>query len=282
MVNTPLPKPAAHNTTLYLYVAAVVLIWSTAYTLMYYAVYSGGFPAEWIPAARTVFPAIAITIYVYMRGLKLPPLMDSRWLWYGLMGFLGMTAPFFLHARGHAGGVESGMAAILTNGATPLFAIILAHIFVNTERLTLRKSIGFIIGFIGVVFLNLPEELSWRLITDWQAQSLFLLAAFCFAMAAIVAKRAPDTQASVGAAIMLITAAITALFIALPSGLPSGGFSNGVFTCAFRALYFLNWTVRYSLFKGHQIKRPFYDRADQLSRAGVRAHIWHCLSARSL
>jgi drug/metabolite transporter (DMT)-like permease len=226
-------KPETSKLRLYLIVALVVFIWSTAYTLMYYTVYSGGFPAEWIPAARTVLPAIAITLYVYSRGMKLPKLNDSRWLWYGLMGFLGMTIPFFLLALGNKHGVESGISSILTNGVTPLITIVLAHFFISSERLSWRKSIGFLIGFIGVVFLFLPENLNLNLIQNWQAQVFILLVALSYALAAIVAKRAPDTKASVGAAIMLITAAITALIIAVPSGMPSGDYSGGVLLALF-------------------------------------------------
>jgi len=218
---------------LYAYVIAVVLIWSSAYPLMYYAVFAGGFPSDWVPISRTLLPAIAITLYVYLRGHRLPPLKDMRWLWYGLMGVLGMTAPFLLQARGHAHGIESGLSSILINGGMPLMTIILAHIFINTERLTLRKSIGFIIGFIGVVFLFLPENLNLELVKNWQGQSYMLLCALSFAFAAIVAKRAPETQADIGAAIMLITAAVTALFLALLSDLPSGNFSNGVLLAVF-------------------------------------------------
>jgi len=226
-------KPETSKLRLYFIVAVVVFIWSTAYTLMYYTVYSGGFPAEWIPAARTILPAIAITLYVYSRGMKLPKLNDPRWLWYGLMGFLGMTIPFFLLALGNKHGVESGISSILTNGVTPLITIVLAHFFISSERLSWRKSIGFLIGFVGVVFLFLPENLNLNLIQNWQAQVFILLVALSYALAAIVAKRAPDTKASVGAAIMLITAAITALIIAIPSGMPSGDYSGGVLLALF-------------------------------------------------
>ncbi|MBL4852712.1 MAG: EamA family transporter [Robiginitomaculum sp.] len=218
---------------LYTMVAAIVLIWSTAYNLMYYTVYSGGFPAEWIPAARTILPALAITIYVYSRGMRLPNLRDKRWLWYGLMGFFGMTAPFLLLALGNERGVESGMSSILTNGVTPLITIVLAHFLVKSERLSWRKSVGFAIGFVGVVFLFMPENLDLKLIQNWQAQAFILMVALSYALAAIVAKRAPDTTASVGAAIMLITAAITALVIALPSGIPNGSYSGGVLLALF-------------------------------------------------
>ena len=214
-------------------VAAIVLIWSTAYNLMYYTVYSGGFPSQWIPAARTTLPALAITLYVYARGMKLPKLGDKRWLWYGLMGFFGMTAPFLLLAMGNERGVESGISSILTNGVTPLITIVLAHFLVKSERLSWRKSAGFTVGFIGVVFLFMPENLDLKFIQNWQGQMFILMVALSYALAAIVAKRAPDTSASVGAAIMLITAAITALVIALPSGMPDGNFSGGVLLALF-------------------------------------------------
>lgn len=219
------------NRLLYLLVASVVLIWSTGYTLMGYTI-QNGFPPSWIPVSRTLLPAIAITIFVYLSGLKLPKLTDKRWFWYGLMGFLGMTAPFYLQAKGQVH-VESGLASILINGGMPLFTIILAHFFVKSEPLSWRKSTGFIVGFIGVVFLFLPENLNLDLVKNWSAQSLILLVALSYALAAIVAKRAPDTASSVGAAIMLITAAATAIVLALGTGVPQGDFPNGVFIALF-------------------------------------------------
>lgn len=205
---------------------------------MYYAVYHGGFPAEWVPAARTTIPAIAITSYVYMLGHKLPPLTDSRWLWYGLMGFFGMTAPFYLLAKGNELGVESGMSSILINGVTPLVTIVLAHFFIKTERLSWRKALGFLIGFIGVVFLFLPEKMSLNLINNWHAQSFVLLVALSYALGAIVAKRAPDTPASVGASIMLITAAIIAFALAIPAEVSTPEITSGVLIALFALTIF--------------------------------------------
>ena len=218
---------------LYSIVALVVLIWSTGYTLMNYAIYVKGFPAEYMPLTRTILPALAITIYIYMRGDKLPRLRDNRWFWYGLMGFFGMTVPFYLLSKGYEFGVESGMSSILVNGAMPLFTIILAHVFVKSEPLTWRKTIGFIIGFIGIVFLFLPENPSWEFIQNWDAQSMFLLVALSYALASIVAKRSPETPASIGAAIMLITASVTALIIAAPAGMPNQSFPNGLIIALF-------------------------------------------------
>ncbi len=223
------PKP--ERPRLYFYVAAVVFIWATGYTLMGYTV-GQGFPPAWIPIARVSLPAVAITTFVYMRGLRLPKLNDKRWLWYGLMGFLGMTAPFFLQAHGQKT-VPSGISSILINGGMPLMTIVLAHFFVRSEPLSARKLIGFLIGFTGVVFLYMPENLSLELISDWKGQTFILSVALCYALASIVAKRAPETPASVGAAIMLLTAALTSVILAAFSGLPQAHIPNGVILALF-------------------------------------------------
>ncbi len=223
--------PKTSKSRLYFYVAAVVFIWATGYTLMGYTV-AKGFPPAWIPLARVGLPALAITAFVYLRGLRLPKMTDSRWLWYGLMGFLGMTAPFFLQGKGQQT-VESGISSILINGGMPLMTIVLAHFFVRSEPLSLRKFTGFIIGFIGVVFLYLPEDLSLDLVREWKGQTFILSVALSYALAAIVAKRAPKTPASVGAAIMLLTALASAFVIAAFSGLPKGEIPGGVILALF-------------------------------------------------
>lgn len=220
-----------NKTKLYILVASVVFIWATGYTLMGYTI-AQGFPPAWIPLARIGLPAFAITLFVYMQGHKLPRLNDPRWIWFGLMGFLGMTAPFFLQAHGQKT-VESGLSSILINGGMPLMTIVLAHFFVRSEPLSVRKLIGFLIGFIGVVFLFLPENISLELVGNWHGQMFILGVALCYALAAIVAKRAPETPASVGAAIMLLTALFTAIIIAGFSGLPKGDFPTGVIIALF-------------------------------------------------
>lgn len=194
---------------LWLLVPVTLLLWGTEYTLV------GTIDAQvvseaWQVAIRMVFAAILMVGFVYLRGNKLPGLSDKSWLSYATMGFIGMTIPFYLIARGYNEGVDSGLISILI-GVTPLFTVVLAHFFVKSEPLTKLKSVGFIVGFIGVCVLFLPKELSWGLVENWQAQALIILAAFGYASTSILGKRAPEQPASVGAALMLIGGAISAL-----------------------------------------------------------------------
>ncbi len=194
---------------LWLLVPITLLVWGTEYTLVG-TIDAAIISEAWQVAIRMIFAAMLMVAFVYLRGNKLPSLTNKSWLFYGTMGFIGMTIPFYLIARGYNAGVDSGLISILI-GVTPLFTVILAHFFVKSEPLTRLKSLGFFIGFIGVCVLFLPAELSWSLVDNWQAQALIILAAFGYASTSILGKRAPENPASVGAAMMLIGGAVSAL-----------------------------------------------------------------------
>lgn len=194
----------------------LILIWGSAYTMVGVGV--DYITPIWLVAYRLILGAVLVTAYVYYKGLKLPKLSDVRWRWYFILGMIGSVIPFFLLSTGQLK-VDSGITAIIV-GAMPLMTIILAHFFAN-ERLNLQKLLGFIIGFFGIVVLFLPDNLNLELVSDWTSQLLIVIAAFCYALTTVIAKRAPDTPSSVGAAMMLICAAPVALFAGMASGVPT-------------------------------------------------------------
>ena len=194
----------------------LIIVWGSAFTMIDVAVRSVS--PIWLVATRIILGAILVTAYVYMKGLRLPPLSHVIWRWYALLGMTGMVLPFFLVSVGQKT-IESGISAILI-GAMPLITIILAH-FATSEKMTRMKFFGFLIGFSGLIILFIPRDFSLSLISDWKAQSLILLAAFFYAITTVVAKRAPDTNSSLGAAMMLICAAIASTIWALIEGIPA-------------------------------------------------------------
>jgi drug/metabolite transporter (DMT)-like permease len=200
------------------YLAFLVLIitWGTAFTLVGYTV--DYISPAWMVSVRTLIAAVILVTYARLRSHKLPHLNDKRWIWYGFMGLVGIVLPFNLTATGQMT-VDSGLTSILV-GIMPLITIVLAHFLIKGEHLTWRKSIGFFIGFTGIVFLFLPEPFKWELIKNWRGQGLILLSAVCFSVLAITAKRAPKTSASIGAAMMLISAAFFSTLWAIPTGIP--------------------------------------------------------------
>ncbi len=204
------------NTALYIAAMLVILLWGTSYTLIGYSIKH--ISPAWLVAIRICIAAAFLISYTLMRGHRFPPLRDPVWRWYGVMGFLGMTLPFYLSAKAQMS-IDSGLTAVIA-GVMPLITIVLAHFFVRGETLNWRKGIGFIIGFMGIVFLFLPVSFKWNLIETWQAQGLVLIMATSYAVTTIIAKRATKTPASMGAAMMVLTAAIMSLLWAFSTGLP--------------------------------------------------------------
>ena len=201
---------------LYAIAATLIITWGLAYPMVSVAVRDVS--PMWLVASRTGIAAVLLVAYAKLRGHRFPSLKDKRWLWYGLMGMTGIVLPFFLFAKAQIT-VDSGICAII-GSAMPIFTIILAHFFAN-EALSWRKFIGFLIGFMGIVILFLPNNMSLELISDWRAQLLAVIAAFLYAVTTILAKRAPDTPPSLAAAMMVLCAAIVSGVMAVASGVPS-------------------------------------------------------------
>lgn len=193
----------------------LIIVWGTAFNMISVAVQY--IAPIWLVAFRCMLACVLITAYVLHKGYRFPPLRDVRWRWYFFLAMSGIVVPFFLTAKGQQS-VDSGVSAILV-GAMPLITIILAHFYAH-EPLSWRKILGFAIGFGGIILLFMPQNLSLELIANWRAQSLLLLAAFCYAVTTVVAKRAPETASSLGAAMMIFCAAIASLTWALSTGLP--------------------------------------------------------------
>jgi len=198
------------------YAITLILVWGSAFTMVDVAVIS--LSPIWLVASRIALAAVLVTAYIYFKGLRLPKLSDVRWRWYAVIGTTGMVLPFFLIGEGQKT-IDSGISAILV-GAMPLITIILAHFFTD-ERITPMKLIGFIIGFCGIIVLFLPKDFSLSLVSDWKAQVFVLMAAFCYGMTTVTAKRAPQTNSEVGAAMMLICGAVIAMVWALVEGIPA-------------------------------------------------------------
>ena len=221
----------------------MVIVWGSAFTLVSIGVKY--ISPLWLVTYRLIIGAIIVIIYVKFKGLNLPNIRDKRWIWYFAMGLIGMVIPFFLLSTGQVI-IDSGLTAIMV-GTMPLMTVILAHFFTN-EKLSITKIIGFIFGFIGIVILFLPSDFSIEITKNWFSQLIIIIAAFCYAVTTIIAKRAPDTPATIGACMMLICAATACLFVALLTGFPSSmppllgiltAFGLGVGSTAFASILLL-------------------------------------------
>jgi len=212
----PQKSPALSGLTLLAVALFLILVWGSAFTMVGVAVRT--LSPDWLVSYRMIVAALLVLAYSRFIGHQLPPLRDTRWIWYAVMAVTGASLPFVLLANGQKT-VDSGLTAILV-GTMPLITIVLAHFF-TAEKLTAMKLVGFLMGFIGIVVLFLPTDLSFALVSDWKAQLLILAASFCYAATTVIASRTPETPSPVGAAMMLIMgAALSTIWAAFVSGPP--------------------------------------------------------------
>jgi len=132
----------------YALLTILALIWSSAFFNIKIATYSYG-PVT-IAFLRIFFGAIPVVALCLYKKIKIEA-FSKDWYWFAAIGLINLVIPFFLIAYG-VQKVQSNLAAILM-ASTPLSATVLAHIFIENEKINFTKILGVLIGFSGIVFL---------------------------------------------------------------------------------------------------------------------------------
>ena len=123
-------------------------IWGSSFFNIKIATYS--FEPYTLALIRVIFAALFLVVFSIFFKIKINA-FSKNWKIYALVGLCNIAIPFSLIAVG-TNKVDSYLAAILMS-TTPLTGSILAHIFTKDEKITFFKSIGIILGFIGVLLL---------------------------------------------------------------------------------------------------------------------------------
>lgn len=162
---------------------ALSLVWGGSFFFQGVAVLE--LPTFTIVVARVGLAALCLWIILGLLGVAMP---RSRRVWAAFfgMGFLNNAIPFTLIVWGQAS-IGSGLASIL-NATTPLFGVLVAHILTDDEKLTGRKILGVVLGFLGVAIMLGPDLLG-DLGDDLFAQLAVLAAALTYAFAGIFGRR---------------------------------------------------------------------------------------------
>jgi len=98
-------------------------------------------------AYRVGFAALALYIWLRLRGLRLPR-GGAIWARFAVMGLLNNVFPFLLMAWGQLH-IPTGLTAIL-NASTAIFGVVVAALVFADERLVRRRVLGVLLGFAGV------------------------------------------------------------------------------------------------------------------------------------
>lgn len=123
-------------------------IWSSSFLWIKIAVQEVG-PTTLV-AFRVLFGLLFGLVVVLIQRTKLPSTW-REWSPLLLLGITNVAIPFFLISWGEQV-IDSGVAAIL-DATVPLFTIVIAHIWLRDDKITLFKTLGLLVGFAGVVVL---------------------------------------------------------------------------------------------------------------------------------
>ena len=147
-------------------------------------------------AIRTVAPLTLVLIRVALAAamlwawllvrrerLAMPPGAALAFL---ILALLNNVVPFVLFAWAQEA-IDGGLASIL-NATTPIWGVLVAHIFTADEKATPAKVAGVLLGFGGVAAM-IGAELLGRIGTGALAQAACLFATLCYALAGVYARR---------------------------------------------------------------------------------------------
>nr|WP_042188729.1 DMT family transporter [Kibdelosporangium sp. MJ126-NF4]CEL18420.1 Permease of the drug/metabolite transporter (DMT) superfamily [Kibdelosporangium sp. MJ126-NF4]CTQ97903.1 Permease of the drug/metabolite transporter (DMT) superfamily [Kibdelosporangium sp. MJ126-NF4] len=130
---------------------ALGLIWGGSHTFI--TISLGGLTPSQLVLARLVLGAVVLLAVVRLRGIRLPA-FGVVWAHIAMAAVLGLVAPFLLLAWGQQH-TSAGMAGVLI-GAMPLITLAFATMTLPSERATVRKTVGLLVGFAGVVLVVAP------------------------------------------------------------------------------------------------------------------------------
>lgn len=160
------------------------LVWGSSFLWIKIAVQDTG-PITLV-AFRLLFGALGL---LAVAAVKRPAFPSDRRIWMALvvLGITNTALPFVLISWGEQF-IDSAVASIL-NGTVPLFTVVIAHLFLRDDRITIPRVLGLAFGFLGVVVVmgrDLgPERLRGSLI----GQGAVLVAAVLYAISSVFARR---------------------------------------------------------------------------------------------
>lgn len=191
----------------------LAVIWGSSYLFIRIGVEQ--LPPFQLVFIRTAIAAIGLNAVAYARGKRWPT--DRNGL--GDLLFLGIVNtvfPFAFITWGETH-IESGLASVL-QGTAALFTLVIAHFALADERITLRKLVGLLIGFAGVVVLanrSTSEQVGgeapiWHLL----GQMAILGSSLCYAIGGVYSRKVMQNRLDpivVAAGAMTVAAVITGI-----------------------------------------------------------------------
>lgn len=173
----------AMNPTEWGLLLALSVLWGGSFFFIGVAVKE--LPPLSIMLLRVGIAALTLNFVLLAVGQTLP--RDRKiWLAFFGMGLMNNVIPQTLIVWGQTQ-IPSGLASIL-NATTPLFSVLVAHVFTSDEKMTPNKLVGVLIGFAGAAVMIGPAALSGLGTHVW-AQVAVLAASLFYGVSSVFGRR---------------------------------------------------------------------------------------------
>ncbi len=169
------------------------ILWGSAFPTLkvlykVLAVPAGNVPMKWQLAGFRFFLAALMVGIVSSAVFKIDLRIRKKDL--GLFIALGLLQTFLQYTFFYVGvGNTSGIiSAILTTSGT-FFTVLVAHFFITGDRLNRHKILGIVLGFAGILILNLGGDATFRPVFRLTGEGFLLGAGLTNAFAILLVKR---------------------------------------------------------------------------------------------
>ncbi|MEN0039304.1 MAG: DMT family transporter [Cellvibrio sp.] len=177
---------------LFLCATLCTLLWGSSYPAIKsgYAmleIASDNIPAQMLFAGyRFLLAGIFLLLFAKLTGKSIAVSSIAHWRQISILGLTQTTVQyvFFYIGLAHATGVK----ASILNATGTFFSVLLAHFIYHNDRLTHRKALGCLVGFIGVMVVNFNKS-ALDFDVSLEGEGFIVIAAFTLAAASIYGKR---------------------------------------------------------------------------------------------
>lgn len=193
---SPPISPLAQRRNVFLLALFCCLLWGSSYPAIKngYALFgidSSDTPSKLVFAGwRFALAGLALLAWVAASGRQISGWPARAWGQLALLGLLQTTLQYIFFYIGVAN--TTGVKASIMNATGTFFSVLLAHFLYHNDRISHAKAWGCIVGFAGVMAVNLGAGLAGTL-TDFEfallGEGFVVIAALVLALGGVYGKR---------------------------------------------------------------------------------------------
>lgn len=185
---------------IYIFATMCCMLWGSAFPAVksgyeVFNIASGDIPSKLVFAGYRFFLAGIIVLFIALLSKKELFKFNKRQL--GQIALLGVTQTCLQYIFFYLGlAYISGAKGSILSGTGAFFSVIIAHFIYINDKLNLKKTLGCIIGFVGVIIVNFDSQLLGSSFTI-KGEGAILISALILSASSIYGKKLTQSMDSV-------------------------------------------------------------------------------------